>query len=499
MAQMILYLCRDTNIKVMNILNEFSKKEDVTEFITTIQMVQITINGLLKNKKDFKFELLKDLQNSLKDYETELVQLSGTGKLLRMLTSSRLRRKIEQSNSAVHAKLERFRESIKKDENEMHTPTNEISVNKENGPTLTEDVAIEEEAENNVRLALMIEDQDGKDLWAQLFGLETFMIEWEKFVTGLRKILTDIKEDEEIVLQYILDNSNTGFINQHKFSEFLKGFGQVQDCVKNVKKIASAKWFYGFLSRQETEGLLRDQPAGTFLIRLSSSQPGSFALAFSYQQPTGEKATSHILINSCGPNYQVQEAESGTARIFTSLHEIVDYYSVFLQTPYQSNLPFEPWFEGDFSSSETQECLTGCQPGTFLVRFSSQVGSYAVSFINAEGNISHSLIEHEGISGGGYKIVNDGQPLVFNSLKEVVNYYGDALQYPYKTLSNQLHVEAMKHIVRWKAEREKQMEAVDHIVNDLFDKNKPDHLDPTKPIPYDLHVDSIISRLFSLD
>lgn len=75
MAQMILYLCRDTNLKVMSILSEISKKEDVTEFITTIQLVQITINALIKSQKVFKFDLLKDLQYSLKDYETLLVQL----------------------------------------------------------------------------------------------------------------------------------------------------------------------------------------------------------------------------------------------------------------------------------------------------------------------------------------------------------------------------------------------------------------------------------------
>lgn len=62
MADMVLILCRDTNIKVLNILNEISKKEDVTEFITTVQLVQITINQLLKSKKEFKFEILKELQ-----------------------------------------------------------------------------------------------------------------------------------------------------------------------------------------------------------------------------------------------------------------------------------------------------------------------------------------------------------------------------------------------------------------------------------------------------
>jgi len=498
MAQMILYLCRETNIKVMNILNEISKTkaEDVTEFITTVQLVQITINGLIKTPKPFKFELLKDLQNSLKDYETLLVQLKGTGSLVRFVTSNRLRRKIEQANSNLHAKLEKFRESIQKDENENANSGPEASNgSKEHTPTAEEENMAEEEAEGALALSLMIQDQDGKEVWAELFGLESFMVEWSRFIAGLRKILTDIEEDEEKVLQYILDNSNTGFINQHKFSEFLKGFGPVQDCVKNVKSIMSAKWFYGFLSRKEAEWLLRDQPVRTFLIRLSSSQPGSFALAFSVEQ-NGEKSCCHILINSCGLlGYQVQEQENQGYRTFKTLFEIVDYYSVFLEIPFSSPIPFESWFEGDISSQEACAFLTGTKPGTFLVRFSSKIGSYAVSYVSKTGEICHSLVNHDGVQGGGYSLVYEGQALIFNSLKEVVSYYGDALSYPFKLTGNELSVEAVKTITQWKAERAREMEKVDLIVSDLFDTTKELSL-PMNISINDSRVDSIVQRLF---
>jgi len=495
MAQMILFLCRDTNIKVMNILSEITKKEDVTEFITTIQLVQITINGLLKSKKEFKFELLKDLQNSLKDYETLLVQLNGTGKLLRILTSSRLRRKIEYANSLIHKKLEQFRASIKDEPGTENKTTEGSKANGENPED--PNALVEEMAESIVSLSIMIEDQDGKDLWDKLFGLESFMIDWDKFLIGMKKILTDMKQDEETVLQYILDNSNTGFINQHKFSEFLKGFGPVQDCIKNVKNILSAKWFYGFLSRNEIDLLLRDQPVGSFLIRFSSSQPGSFALAFSTLNSTGEKVPCHILINSCKPlGFQVQEQENQDARTFQNLYELVDFYSVFLQLAFQSGLPFESWFEGDFSSQETQEVLHGHKPGTFLVRFSSQVGAFAVSFVGVDGSISHSLIEHEGVINNGYRIVNDGQPLTFGTLKEVVQYYGDALKFPLKNTSNELHVVATRLILQWKADRAKQMEGVGKIVSDLFDVRKEmPQLEANRE--KDPRVEAIVSRLFS--
>lgn len=75
------------------------------------------------------------------------------------------------------------------------------------------------------------------------------MVKWDKFIIAMRSILPDIQEDDAKVVQYILgnasffinilinsiDNSNTGAVNQHKFSEFLKGFGPVQDCIKNVR------------------------------------------------------------------------------------------------------------------------------------------------------------------------------------------------------------------------------------------------------------------------
>jgi hypothetical protein len=231
------------------------------------------------------------------------------------------------------------------------------------------------------------------------------------------------------------------------------------------------------------------------LIRFSSSQPGSFALAFSTLGSNGDKAIVHILITSLGnKGFQVQEQETQTARSFQNLYEIVDFYSVFLQYPFQSSIPFESWFEGDYSSPEAQEALSGQKPGTFLVRFSSQAGSYAVSFVTRDGLITHSLIEHDGVPNGGYRIINEGQPIVFQNLNEVVQFYGDSLKYPFKAITNEVQNEANKVITQWKRERSKQMESVHQIVNDLFDTGK--ELGMTQQYPDDVRVAAIVSRLF---
>ncbi len=47
-----------------------------------------------------------------------------------------------------------------------------------------------------------------------------------------------------------------------------------------TNKLLGEAWFHGFVSRREATLLLSNQPAGTFMIRFSKSQAGSFAVSF---------------------------------------------------------------------------------------------------------------------------------------------------------------------------------------------------------------------------
>jgi hypothetical protein len=77
--------------------------EDVTEFTSIIQRVEGVINQIKDNPKlDIGFSLLKNLQNTLDQYETLMEKLSTSGALMRFFTSSRLRRNIEMQNSDLH-------------------------------------------------------------------------------------------------------------------------------------------------------------------------------------------------------------------------------------------------------------------------------------------------------------------------------------------------------------------------------------------------------------
>lgn len=98
------------------------------------------------------------------------------------------------------------------------------------------------------------------------------------------------------------------------------------------------RWFHGFLSSKEAELLLEDQPVGTYLIRFSRSSGGSFALAF-VQEP---RKILHILIQSAQPEgFRIEEEEDAQPKVFHSLKEIVQHYSMHLITPFTSDLPRE--------------------------------------------------------------------------------------------------------------------------------------------------------------
>ena len=135
-------------------------------------------------------------------------------------------------------------------------------------------------------------------------------------------------------------------------------------------------------------------PVGTYLVRFSSSKPGSFALAFTSApmkvthviittSPQGifnlNKKYSYIII---GFTIKDQAGEKS----FKNLNEIIEFYGAFLKIPFDSTLPKDPYtisiyilillmfifrfFFGDLSAQEAEEYLTGKKTGTYLIRFS---------------------------------------------------------------------------------------------------------------------------------
>jgi len=57
--------------------------------------------------------------------------------------------------------------------------------------------------------------------------------------------------------------------------------------IKMIREICSPLWFHGFLGSQDAHRMLKGTQSGTFLMRFSTTNPGSYALSASYSNNVG--------------------------------------------------------------------------------------------------------------------------------------------------------------------------------------------------------------------
>lgn len=176
-------------------------------------------------------------------------------------------------------------------------------------------------------------------------------------------------------------------VSAHKFSDFLKGFGPVKSCLNNLRAIFSKPWFQGFLNGNESMMLLDGEPTGSYFVRFSNSRPSAFVLVFVDRN----RSVVQTLVESNHPKNGVRISErqpNGTDLIkeFSSIFEVMDYYTKSLRSVFTSEILDHEWFHGDLTSDEAAELLANQPIGTFLLRFSNQRGCYSSSFVTNRTN-----------------------------------------------------------------------------------------------------------------
>eukprot|EP01119_Soliformovum_irregulare_P011932 TRINITY_DN3057_c0_g1_i1.p1 TRINITY_DN3057_c0_g1~~TRINITY_DN3057_c0_g1_i1.p1 ORF type:complete len:875 (-),score=246.30 TRINITY_DN3057_c0_g1_i1:43-2667(-) len=266
---------------------------------------------------------------------------------------------------------------------------------------------------NVVRRTMSTEGEDAHAaIWDRCF--DTYVKKWSDFIQGLNLKLS---EEEEQKLRTIIDYSKTGSVTRYKFTEFLKGFGPLEKCVENVRRVVSADWFHGFISLNEAKKFLEHQPAGTYLIRFSGSRPGSFVLDYVIEagHVRSVRLSAHL-----GGGFAAPSTNQGVELVFKSLHELVETYSRMgvLTKPFSSDITNKPWFCGDMTGEEAETVLAGQPAGTFLIRFSAQPGSLAASFVQPSGQVAKGQIRNGPL---GYQVNQKG--MYFQTLDELVAHY----------------------------------------------------------------------------
>eukprot|EP01088_Endostelium_zonatum_P008616 TRINITY_DN21772_c0_g1_i1.p1 TRINITY_DN21772_c0_g1~~TRINITY_DN21772_c0_g1_i1.p1 ORF type:complete len:590 (+),score=141.19 TRINITY_DN21772_c0_g1_i1:154-1923(+) len=423
--RILLEQCSTASEHICQILASRQLSEDSTyEFRTTVEMVQTVVGKLITAKKRLRIDYptLQKIHEILSEYQTLLSEYSSANRLKRIINSSRLRKRLEVINSDLHHQLKKFVDILK-----IFNSPNPQSINndgfgsqisiteapKSTPPKLisrTSEASLEQHITSpNINSGTdIIEDEQGKQLWGKHFN--TLYAPLDSLLELLAPPLlpAPLNSTTSALLSYTLDPLSTSYISSHSFSLFLLLFGPFPLLSTHLLQLYSTPAFYGYLSRKESDLLLSPSPTGTFLFRFSRSHPNSIAISF-------KRGTEvmHILVKGSRQNgkrvLKVEEEEGSGAgeRVFVDkegggggLEEIRKEYAESLKEGLKCKMVFEKWFHGDLDSSDCAELLKGKCMGTFLVRFSSQPGCLAVTYVGALHAIQSVLI---------YKIKGDAQ------------------------------------------------------------------------------------------
>ncbi|PRP81722.1 hypothetical protein PROFUN_10822 [Planoprotostelium fungivorum] len=414
-------------------LQDNVSNRDVMEFIFTqqktgsnlksVQRLYLACKAELQNTISYRIwqRSIEKLDTCLDEYLKTLQDLQSRGQLDRTLGNTLLRRKLEQLNSAVALEAvsidHKMSYLLKEQELEKLCLQRTTSQNTPPTPRKSEE------------LKTLIDDSDARLMWENSVGNQ-MVADWSAFIKALSEDIGVITPDQQKVLRRILDNSNTGVVSAYKFGEFLKGFGPLNQCIQNLSHLLIQPWFHGFLSGEETKRFLESQPAGTFLVRFSSSKPGSFALGLAQR---GGKV-NHVMIRSTPEGFVM--LESGQETLFASLDDIVAYYAPVLTSPFSSEILGASWFFGEMDANEADNLLRGQPSGTYVIRFSSQKGYLAGSYVDPEGQVAKCLI----CTSPQYYLMDDkSKAFRFDTMGELMKHWSSMFQKPYKKTRNEVN------------------------------------------------------------
>jgi len=142
---------------------------------------------------------------------------------------------------------------------------------------------------NQIIVDSIIKDKHGRALWKKQFLLKDNLEEnvpWKQFVIGLtsyfkEKVPSNPDDVRYLCLNALLANSQEQSVSIENFGRLLEWFGPVEtldSLLDSVVNLLKKSWFHGEISAEEAEALLGKQKKGTFLVRFSARDPGSYAI-----------------------------------------------------------------------------------------------------------------------------------------------------------------------------------------------------------------------------
>jgi len=170
-----------------------------------------------------------------------------------------------------------------------------------------------------------LKDKRGIRFWKKYFKEET-EVTWDEFIAKFTKFLGKELVNEEMTacLEMLLAKDDE--VTMDSFYRFLQWFGPLngKETLDTVRSVLSEEWFHGDISSGQTEKLLKGASrTGTYLVRFSSRDPGSYAI--SAKAKSGKKKevkVNHFRVqHSPGGKYQIGKAKC------SSLQSVIKNFS----------------------------------------------------------------------------------------------------------------------------------------------------------------------------
>lgn len=135
-------------------------------------------------------------------------------------------------------------------------------------------------------------------MWIKAFGENTNMVLWSVFINTLESTLQIPLKDDEEYLKMAIDFCKDDHVSSFEFGVFLKWFAPLKGSTVRYLEALRGGHLCGFVPAVEANLLLEGKRDGTYLIRYSKTQPGSFAVTF----VDNMNKIKHCLLYSVSPN-----------------------------------------------------------------------------------------------------------------------------------------------------------------------------------------------------
>ena len=165
----------------------------------------------------------------------------------------------------------------------------------------------------------MIPDEEPRRFW-QTYFKEEESIPFDELCEMAEDMFLNIEPLKEILCQEGDKITMAHFTRLYRWFGAWFKFGESRETIQRIHELAAKDWFHGFISKETTMYRLNNRSLGTFLIRLSDTNP-EYPLTISYiGQKDGRQLLQHTRIRKVGANPPVYEFNR---KRFGSVDEII--------------------------------------------------------------------------------------------------------------------------------------------------------------------------------